>query len=110
MAFVVQWPGTNLELGGKLITQHIIDAKSRLYPLDEWIAAEVEVHGNELVIHRINGKEVFRYNHPRLDPTDSGARALIQLGQPLQLGYGHIALQAESQPIWFRNIELRQLD
>jgi hypothetical protein len=26
------------------------------------------------------------------------------------LSFGHIALQAESQPVWFRNIRIRQLD
>jgi hypothetical protein len=28
----------------------------------------------------------------------------------LQLSFGHIALQAESQPIWFRNIRIKQLE
>src|SRR5688572_2288760 len=48
-------PGTNLQLNGKLLTDHIIDAKSTLFPLDEWITAEVEVRGNQEVVHRING-------------------------------------------------------
>jgi hypothetical protein len=26
------------------------------------------------------------------------------------LGFGHIALQAEGQPVWFRNIELLPLE
>ena len=103
-------PGTNLELDGKLVTQHIIDAKSKFYPLDEWVAAEVEVHGNDLVIQRINGVEVFRYNRPQLDPTDADARALLAAGAPWQLSFGHIALQAESQPVWFRKIEIRSLE
>ena len=103
-------PGTNLELNGKLITDHIIDSKSKLYPLDEWVAVEVEVHGNEEVIHRINGVEVIRYQHPQLDPRDDSAQRLLAAGAPLQLSFGHIALQAEGQPIWFRNIQIRSLD
>ena len=27
-----------------------------------------------------------------------------------ELGYGHIALQAEGQPVWFRKIELMSLE
>jgi hypothetical protein len=102
-------PGTNLQLNGKLLTDHIIDAKSKLFPLDEWITAEVEVRGNEQVVHRINGVEVLRYQHPQLDPRDPDAQRLLAAGAPLQLSFGHIALQAEGQPIWFRNIRLRQL-
>jgi 3-keto-disaccharide hydrolase len=103
-------PGTNLEMKGKLLTDHIIDSTSKLYPEDEWVAVEVEVHGNAEVIHRVNGVEVLRYQHPQLDPKEDSAKALMAAGAPLQLSYGHIALQAESQPVWFRNIRIRQLD
>ena len=103
-------PGTHLVLNGKLLTDHIIESKSKLYPLDEWVTAEVEVRGDEEVIHRINGVEVLRYQHPQLDPTDKDAQQLLAFGAPLRLSFGHIALQAEGQPIWFRNIQIRQLD
>lgn len=103
-------PGTHLVLNGRLTTAHIIDASnSALSPRDEWVAAEIEVHGHDLVIHRINGREVLRYTHPQLDPKDRDAQRLLALGHPLALGFGHIALQAESQPVWFRNIRLRPL-
>ena len=103
-------PGTNLEIKGKLITDHIIDSTSKLFPADEWVAVEIEVHGNAEVIHRVNGVEVLRYQHPQLDPKDDSAKALLAAGAPLQLSFGHIALQAESQPVWFRNIRIRKLD
>lgn len=103
-------PGTNLELNGGLVTAHIIDAKSTLYPLDEWVSAEIEVRGNEEIVHRINGVEVLRYQRPQLDPRDPSAQALIEAGAPLQLSHGHIALQAEGQPVWFRNIRIRPLE
>jgi Domain of Unknown Function (DUF1080) len=102
-------PGTVLELNGKLRTEHIIEATGALSPLEEWVAAEVEVHGHDVVIHRINGVEVLRYHHPQLDPRESSAQRLLALGAPLQLGSGHLALQAESQPVWFRKIMLRPL-
>jgi hypothetical protein len=102
-------PGTNLERNGKLVTDHIIDSTSKLFPLDEWVAVEVEVRGNDSVVHRVNGVEVMRYEHPQLDPTDADAKGLLAAGSPLQLSFGHIALQAESQPIWFRNIRIKPL-
>jgi hypothetical protein len=103
-------PGTNLERKGQLTTDHIIDATgSTLSPLDQWVQVEVEVHGSEQVIHRVNGLEVLRYEHPQLDPKDPDARKLLARGAPLLLSSGHIALQAESQPVWFRNIRLRPL-
>lgn len=103
-------PGTNLELNGKVLTDHIIESKSKLFPVDEWVTAEIEVRGNEEVVQRINGAEVLRYQHPQLDPRDPDAQRLLAAGAPLQLSFGHIALQAEGQPIWFRNIRIRQLD
>lgn len=102
-------PGTNLEINGKLTTEHIIEAKGQLSPINEWVSAEVEVHGNDEVIHRINGVEVLRYQRPQLDPAETSAQRLLARGAPLQLSQGHIALQAESQPVWFRNIQLRVL-
>lgn len=103
-------PGTNLEINGRLTEHHIIEAHdSQLSPLDEWVAAEIEVHGNDLVIHRINGVEVLRYSRPQLDPREADAQRLLAAGAPLQLASGHIALQAESQPVWFRNIRLKVL-
>jgi hypothetical protein len=102
-------PGTNLEMNGKLREDHIIDASSKLSPVDQWVQVEVEVRGNEEVVHRINGVEVLRYQHPQLDPRDEAAKPLLAAGAPLQLAFGHIALQAESQPIWFRNIRIKQL-
>lgn len=103
-------PGTHIEVEGRLLTAHIIEAKnSTLSPMEEWVAAEIEVHGNDLVIHRINGREVLRYTRPQLDPKDKDAQRLLAAGHPLQLGFGHLALQAESQPVWFRNIRIKAL-
>jgi hypothetical protein len=102
-------PGTNLELKGQLVTDHIIDSSAKMPPPNEWVVAEVEVRGNREVVHRINGVEVLRYQHPQLDPRDADAKQLLAAGAPLQLSFGHIALQAEGQPIWFRNIKIRPL-
>ena len=105
-------PGTNIEMGGKLITEHIIESSAPTFPAEEWVKIEVEVRGAEEIIHRVNGKEVLRYQKPQLDPEGrvESAAALIAAGAPKILSYGHSALQAEGQPVWFRNIEIKSLE
>lgn len=105
-------PGTHVEMGGLLVTKHIVKSSAPTFPADEWVRAEVEVRGNEEIIHRINGIEVLRYQRPQLDPTNNNAPATdqIEAGGNLMLSYGHIALQAEGQPVWFRKIELMSLE
>lgn len=103
-------PGTHVVLNGTLTDAHIIDSNSKLYPLNEWIKFEIEVHGHDLIIHRVNGIEVLRYTHPILDRNDPDAQRLLAAGLPEKLAMGHIALQAEGQPVWFRNIMLLPLD
>ena len=105
-------PGTNLEIEGKLVTQHIVNSTAPTFPAEEWVKVEIEVHGSDEVIHRINGVEVLRYQHPQLDPRSEMAPAsdLLNAGAPKTLSFGHIALQAEGQPVWFRNIELKSLE
>ena len=105
-------PGTNVEYQGKITRQHILTSSAPTFPAEEWVRAEVEVRGNEEIIHRVNGVEVLRYQKPTLDPKNDNAPAtdLLQAGAPLALSSGHIALQAEGQPVWFRKIELKPLE
>ncbi len=103
-------PGTHIEMGGKLITQHIVKSTAPTFPAGEWVKIEVEVHGHDEIIYRVNGTEVLRYQHPQLDPKDPWAAAAIQAGSARLISFGHIALQAEGQPVWFRNIELMSLE
>ena len=99
-------PGTHLELDGQLITEHIVESSSKLFPLDEWVAFEAEVRGSKEIVYFINGEEVLRYQRPQLDPGDEDAKRLLDQGATILTGHGHIALQAEGQNIWFRNIEI----
>lgn len=105
-------PGTHVEMGGQLITKHIVKSSAPTFPAEQWVRAEVEVRGNDEIIHRINGVEVLRYQRPQLDPTNNNAPATdqIEAGGNVMLSYGHIALQAEGQPVWFRKIELMSLE
>jgi hypothetical protein len=103
-------PGTNVVIGGQLVTRHCTNSKSKTYHGDQWVVAEVEVHGSGDVIHRVNGEEVLRYSQSQLDPRDAHSKELIeQQGGEKLLSKGTISLQSESHPIEFRKVELKVL-
>lgn len=101
-------PGTNIVMDGKLITQHCSNSRSKTYHGDQWVTAEIEVHGGGRIVHRINGEDVLEYEQPQLDPTDADAARLVRANK-LLLEEGYIALQAESHPVEFKSVELRML-
>ena len=96
-------------MGGELITRHCTDSRSKTFHGDQWVTAEVEVHGNEKIIHRVNGETVLEYERPQLDPGDADAKKLIRDGNTMLSG-GYIALQAESHPVEFRKVEMQRLE
>lgn len=103
-------PGTHVVMDGQLITRHCTESRSKTYHGEQWVTAEIEVRGNERIIHRINGETVLEYERPQLDPKDADARRLIKEGQTdLMLYGGYISLQSESHPVEFRKVEIRKL-
>jgi hypothetical protein len=104
-------PGTNVVMNGRLVTEHCIDSSSKTYHGAQWVTAEVEVHGSEVVRHIINGQVVLEYEKPQLDPKDSDGAKLIEANKgELMVGEGYISVQAESHPVEFRNIEILLLE
>lgn len=101
-------PGTHVEMDGKLDTRHCISSKSKTFHGDQWVALEVEVHGNRLIRHLINGEEVISYSKPQLGG-DAHAEALAKLAGDKMLAAGLICLQSESHPTEFRKIEIQEL-
>ena len=101
-------PGTNVVMDGQLVTKHCISSTSKTYHGDQWVTAEVEVRGNEVIRHFLEGQNVLDYQHPQLDESDEEARPLIKDGN-LMLSGGTISLQSESHPIEFRKVELLPL-
>lgn len=113
-------PGTLVHMGDSLRTEHCINSTSKSYPLGRWVNGVVEVYGDSLVRHIIEGDTVLTYTHPLIgggfvSPDNDWKAAHIENSKiwtdrentPLKEGY--IALQAESQPVDFRNIELLNL-
>ena len=101
-------PGTNVVMNDKLVTQHCINSTSETYHGDQWVTLEIEVRGNELIKHIVNGTSVLEYPQPQLDPKDGDAKKLIKDGN-LMLDEGYIALQAESHPVEFRKVQIKVL-
>jgi len=102
-------PGTNVAMNDELITRHCTNSNSNTYHGDQWVKAEIEVHGNNVIRHIINADTVLTYNKPQLDPDDKFAEKLIDKGGQLLLEAGTISLQSESHPVEFRNIEILKL-
>lgn len=99
-------PGTDIYMKDSLVTTHCINSSSKTFYDDQWIQAEVEVHSDSLIVHRINGVEVMRYNKPQIGGEYNTFKN--RDGEILKSGY--ICLQSESHPIEFKNIEILELD
>lgn len=102
-------PGTHVVMDGNLVTQHCINSSSKTFHGDQWVTAEVEVHGSGTIRHRINGDVVMEYSKPQYDPGDADGKMLIPEDGELLLSGGTVSLQAESHPFEFRKIEWRPL-
>jgi hypothetical protein len=113
-------PGTFITYEGEPFLDHIKNSNSKTYLKNEWINAEAEVYGDSLIRHIINGDTVLTYTNAMIGEgfvsktnnwtwaniTDS----LLWINKAnIPLMEGHIALQAESQPIDFRRIEILDL-
>lgn len=90
-------PGTHVVMDGELQEQHCMVSNSKTFHGDQWVTVELEVHGDQMAEHRVEGETVMRY---------SG----LQLDDGTALDSGYIALQAESHPTEFRSVQLLNLE
>ena len=102
-------PGTLVEKEGKLVTDHCINSNSKTHHGEEWVTVELEVRGNGVVKHIVDGETVMQYEKAQLDPGDGDAKKLIQDGNAMLSG-GTISLQSESHPVEFRKVEILRLE
>lgn len=102
-------PGTNMVMGGKLITTHCINSSSKTYDGDQWVRVEAEVLGDTKVTHKVNGEVVLTYEKPQIGGgTVTNYDPSVKKDGTL-LSEGYIALQSESHPTEFRKVELLNL-
>jgi hypothetical protein len=102
-------PGTHVVMDGKLVKRHCTNSTSQTYHGEQWVTAEVEVRGDKVIRHRINGELVLEYDAPQLDDGDRNAKLITNMPGVL-LKSGTISLQSESHPCDFRKVELLVLD
>ncbi len=103
-------PGTHVFMKGELVKKHCTSSNSKTYHGEQWVTAEVEVRGNESIVHIINGEAVLKYTQPVLDATDPLAKEIVEKRKgDVALKSGTISLQSESHPVEFRKVELMVL-
>lgn len=104
-------PGTHVVMDGKLHTPHCTKSSSSTFHGDEWVTVEVEVHGDELIKHYVNGEQVIEYSKPQYDPSYDDTKPLLEgRNGNLKIDRGTISLQSESHPVEFRKVEILVLD
>lgn len=99
-------PGTLIDIDGKPYLQHCFNSASKVKNGEDWTWGEVEVYGDSLFKHIVDGEVVLEYTHPRLDPEAPDYQKLLSPETGARLTKGHIAIQAESHRTEFRKIEL----
>lgn len=101
-------PGTHVNIKGKLVEDHCINSTSDTYHGDQWVNFELEVRGDSIVHHIINGDTVFTFSNPIYSEDFQNGQVNFQEGAPVKKGT--IALQSESHPVAFKNIQILRLD
>ncbi len=113
-------PGTAVMMGDTMEYRHCITSSSKTYDGDGWVHAEAVVMGGQGMHFLIEGDTVLTFQRPQIAGKNDAAH-MTQWGmtedtaayierdrEPITSGY--IALQAESHPIDFRNVEILMLD
>ncbi len=102
-------PGTEVVYEGALLPTHCLDSTSGTFDGDQWVRAEIVVHGSEKITHKANGQTVLEYSRPQFGggAVNEFEPAAKPDGQLIEGGY--LALQSESHPIEFRKVELLNL-
>ena len=117
-------PGTSVVMDNLLDHRHCISSTSKTYHGDQWVHVEALVLGGESMEFIIEGETVLSFKNPQIG---GGFTSLNDKGKDWDkfkitrdkeswisrageiLTEGYIALQAESHPIDFKNIQLLDL-
>ncbi len=102
-------PGTLVDMDGRTLYEHCINSSSKVVNGEDWRIVEVEVLGDSIIKHFVDGQVVMQYTNLRIDPESPFYQKLYSKETADRLVKGHIAIQAESHPTEFRKIELLDL-
>src|SRR5262249_56138321 len=91
-------PGTNVEMNGKLFTQHCVNSSSKTYDGDQWVRVEAEVLGDERIKHIIDGQTVLSYEKPQIGGGNVSGHDPAGKKNGTLLSEGYISLQSKSHP------------
>ncbi|MGL4513489.1 MAG: 3-keto-disaccharide hydrolase [Lacipirellulaceae bacterium] len=94
-------PGTEVAIDGRRVESHCVDSSSETFDGDQWVTAEFEVSGGDVIRHSVAGEVVLEYRDFTRDGRDGAPSA--------PLAEGTISLQSESHPIDFRRVEFQAL-
>jgi hypothetical protein len=96
-------PQSSIVINGARNHTHCIESHTQGPLLGEWATIEVEVRGDEVIRHIVNGETAMEYTDPLRDED-------VDYAPSREMVSGYIALQAESHPAEFRNIEIMVLE
>lgn len=97
-------PSTNVHLADTLTTTHCIESTSPTFDGDQWVSIDLIVYGDSLIHHVVEGDTVLTYT--KLEYGEGGT--LANEGEPI--GSGYISLQAESHPVHFRRVAIKEME
>lgn len=72
---------------------------------NQWTEMEVDVHGNDSITHKLNGKTMIRYREPRVALTSDPAKVAGMVTKRLTTGL--LGWQSEGVPILYRNLMVK---
>ena len=93
---------TSVAVDGARPDDHCLGSEIPARPRGEWVRFELEAAPGGVFRHYIDGELAFELSEARFDEPHDWADGMTVAG-------GHFALQSESHPVEFRNIELMVL-
>ena len=102
-------PGTEVVFNGTIYPDHCLNSTSPTFDGEQWVRAEMVVHGSGTITHYVNGQKVLEYSMPQFGGgvVDNYDTTTKPDGELIEGGW--ISLQSESHPIDFRKVELLNL-